>query len=111
MKFKLTNAEMIALTALLFEVMKTHLNDSSVESQLYTALHQELYVQLKIKSFLRKEKYSFKMSPAQAIAFWMWFNDLLPASSQAGNFTQQMCNAIHRDILMKEMQPVQTLML
>jgi hypothetical protein len=116
MKFKITNAEMVALISIFIKLVAKYKNASvqnaptldyinceavPAEDMLYLAIFEEMLLNLQCKAIISKPKYSIKFSPVQAIAFWIEFNGLMNETNQLGNRVQIVCNQIHNQILAK----------
>lgn len=106
MKFNINNDEILALSAMIktdCENVRTlmHGKTNSPINLLILSILEEMFIKLLQKSLLRKEKYSIKWAPYQAIAFWMRYNGLLPETTHIGNTVQKLCNAIHQEIIFK----------
>ena len=102
MKFKVNNDQMLSLIALIQQfIVQSKAAGLDVEDMLYVSILEEFHLKLLQEALLEKKKYQVKLSPTQAIAFFMCFNDMFPQISPAGNMMQTMCNKIRKQIILR----------
>jgi hypothetical protein len=107
MKFKLNNAEMMALIERLLNcvehdrILMSKGCRFSPDALLHASIMEELVVKLQMKAIIKKQQYTLKLQPYQAISFWIIYNGTIPETTMLGNMVQTMCNAIHQQILSK----------
>lgn len=101
MKLKLTYSEFMALYGLFNHqiIGHPHIN---VHARLMYSLLMGVYKKLHAKSIERKKKYSIELKEAEALAFWIYFNQcyILPAEMiYEANLIDTINNSIHQKMM------------
>ncbi len=98
MKLKLTHSEFMCLHGILknpIYFFRDYGGDmyEALISTIILSIYQKFYV----RAFIKKKMYSIKLSPQEAIAFWLFFNDHeFDNASFEGNLLNKINNSIHQ---------------
>lgn len=96
MKLKLSNQEFLALYRLL-QTMNSKYVCLDMEDKLLHVLLTAIYIRLHTMSIIRKEKYSVKLTEAEALCLWITTHDhKLSPQSFEGNLLDIINNSIHQ---------------
>lgn len=96
MKLKLSNKEIDTLATIMEQACVLYKESHEPEDALYLSIFEELRITIEQKRILRKNEYSMKLKPYQAIAFWVCFNPLPKDGGHGSNLVMMLCNGIHQ---------------
>jgi nitrate/nitrite-specific signal transduction histidine kinase len=95
-KLKLTYQEFDALYRIFQQLCQKYACQDMIDKLLHV-LMTSIFIKLHTMSVIKKEKYSVKMSEAEAIAFWEVLSDhKLDNETFEGNLLNIICQAIHQ---------------